>query len=391
MRCRHFGTCGGCQSQDVPYAEQLADKHRALVALLRGSLSADHIAPVHGMPVDSDGQPWRFRHKAAFVFGRGADGRSLAMGHYAAGTRTLVPVTECPVHADRANRIAFALRDRLAAARVSPAGNDLQGVLRHLLIRTTFDEREAVAMLVVTRNDRALRRPVQAFLASADAPTGFFINIHERPGPFMVGRETMRLAGRSHVRENHTGTAFLVSPTAFFQTNPEGARVLVDEVLRAAAVAGDAAILDLYSGSGLFALPLARRGSRVIAVEENPQATRDAEANARINDVPPGRLRIVNARVEDALSERRWSADCVVLDPPRQGCAPRVIDGVFGHVAPARAVYVSCNPAAFAAELPSIVAHGYRVSRLLPVDMFPHTDHLELVATIDRVSRPRPR
>jgi 23S rRNA (uracil1939-C5)-methyltransferase len=387
MICRHFGTCGGCQTQDVPYATQLARKREHLIELFGDSVDPTLIESVRGMPVGDDGQPWRFRHKAAFVFGRDAGGRSLVMGHYARGTRAIVPVSECPVHADRANRIAFALRDRLASARIPAADHSLDGALRHLIIRTTYDEREAVAMLVVTRNDRALRRPVQAFLTSPDAPTGFFLNIHDRPGPFMVGRETIRLAGRSHVRENHLGTSFLISPTAFFQTNPEGARLLLEEVLRVGAASRGKA-LDLYAGSGLFALPLAQRGWQVIAVEENRQAMRDAEVNARLNAVPTSRLRLVNARVEEALP-RQSPTDLVVLDPPRQGCSRMVIDEVFGRIRPPHAVYVSCNPSSFAEELPTIVNHGYQVQRILPVDMFPHTDHLELVATLAQTRRSR--
>ncbi len=384
MTCRHFGTCGGCQTQNVPYAEQLARKRTALIDLFGPLVSPELVAPVRGMPVDADGQPWRFRNKAAFVFGRGSDGRSLVMGHYAQGTQSIVPVAECPVHSDRANRLAFDLRDRLVAARVSAAGPDLTGVLRHVIVRTTHDDREAVGLLVVTRNDRSLRRPIQAFLAGPDAPTGFFLNIHDRPSPFMVGRETIRLAGRSHIREGHTGTLFLVSPTAFFQTNTEGARLLVEEVLQAAASPSRGKVLDLYAGSGLFALPLAARGWQVTAVEENAQAMRDAETNARLNDVPSPRLRLVTARVEQAIARLPSTADLVILDPPRQGCAPSVIDDVFGRLPPRRAIYVSCNPSSFAAELPAILRHGYRVSRVLPVDMFPHTDHIELVATIDR-------
>ena len=114
-------------------------------------------------------------------------------------------------------------------------------------------------MLVVASNHKALRTPVRAFLESAEAPDGFFLNIHDRPDAYMVGRETIRLAGRSHVREDMLGTSFLISPTAFFQTNIRAARVLLELVLEHAAGAGR--VLDLYSGSGLFALPLARRGA----------------------------------------------------------------------------------------------------------------------------------
>ena len=144
------------------------------------------------------------------------------MGHYAAGSQRIVPVETCPVHSDRANQLAFALRDQLVKARILAAGATPDGILRHVVIRTTEDEREAIVMLVVTRNDKSLRRPLRAFLAAADPPTGLLVNVHDRPGPYMVGDETLRIAGRASIRETALGTVFLVSPTAFFQTNPAG-------------------------------------------------------------------------------------------------------------------------------------------------------------------------
>ncbi len=333
-------------------------------------------------PVDPAG----FRQKVAFVFGPSPDGVGLVMGHYQRGTNRIVPVEECPVHSRRGNAVAFALRDHLARARVSPAGPTLGGVLRHVLVRTSHDDTQAVAMLVVTRNDKSLRRPVRAFLESEHKPDGFFVNIHDRPGPYMVGEQTIKIAGHSHVRETVGGVSYLVSPTAFFQTNVSAAAALQRAVV--ASLAGSGRILDLYCGSGLFALPLAIQGTSVVGIEENTQAVRDAEANARLNRVPSGRVRFVGGRAEDLLrsfSHEPW--DGVVLDPPRQGCAPAVIDLVFRTIAPPRVTYVSCSPEAMAGDLRAILASGYRVERLRAVDMFPHTDHLETVLMLVRDGR----
>ena len=117
------------------------------------------------------------------------------MGHYALESQRIVPIEECPVHHERGNRIAFALRDHLSrVTAIAP-------LLRHVIIRATADGREASAMLVVRRNDKALRAPIKKFLASPEKPDGFFINIHDKPGPFMVGDETIKIEGRSHVKE----------------------------------------------------------------------------------------------------------------------------------------------------------------------------------------------
>ncbi len=403
MTCRHLGTCGGC-SLAAPYAAQVDGK----LAQLRRWFP--HV-PVSLTPSPIDAH---FRHKVAFTFDPASRGGRIVMGHYRAGSQTVIAVEDCPAHSARGNQLAFALRDRLATSHV-PAG-----VLRHVLVRTTDDEREAVMMLVVTANHKALRTPIRALLDSPDGPDGFFLNIHDRPGPYMVGDFTQRIAGRSHVREELLGYSFLISPTAFFQTNVRAARELLRIVL--AEVGPARRVLDLYSGSGLFAIPLARQGALVTAVESNRQAVEDAEANVRLNRLPRGAVRLMAARTEDAIrraapfdsaqgepfdsaqgkpfdyaqgkpvdsAQGRNPYDVVILDPPRQGTPDAVIDQVCAIDA-TRIVYVSCNPERLAEELPRFTRGGYALRRVAGVDMFPHTEHLEAVAVFERDSGARVR
>jgi 23S rRNA (uracil1939-C5)-methyltransferase len=363
--------------------QQLASKEASLRKLLKPALRQTEglIASPLFVPVEfEEATPYRFRQKVAFVFGSGPRGRGLIMGHYERGSHRIVAVEKCPVHSSRGNRIAFALRDRLAAAGIGAAG-PAGGVLRHLLVRTTKDDREAVAMLVVTRNDKSLRRPVR--LESDDRPDGFFININDTPGPFMIGPTTIRIDGRSHVRETVGGVSYLISPAAFFQTNARAAEVLQRCVVEGV---GDAQrVVDLYCGSGLFSLPLAAAGARVTGIEENRQAIQDAKMNVRLNRIPESRVRFISARVEDGLERvGREGWDAVVLDPPRQGCPKPVLAAVFEQITPERAVYVSCNAELLAAELPIILNMGYRAVRIEEVDMFPHTDHIETIVRLIR-------
>jgi 23S rRNA (uracil1939-C5)-methyltransferase len=227
-------------------------------------------------------------------------------------------------------------------------------------------------------------------MAGVRPPDGFLVNVHDRPGPYMLGPKSLLVAGRDLVREAALGPTFMVSPAAFFQTNVIAAGHLQRAVLDVAPPVPVLTVLDLYSGSGLFGLPLALRGHAVTMVEENGQAMKDAALNQKVNKVPASRLSLLHMRAEEALSgDRSRSAamrkvDLVVVDPPRDGCPPSVIRGLFDEVRPAQVVYVSCNPDALARELPGIVAAGYRVEQVLPVDMFPHTEHIETVVTLAR-------
>jgi 23S rRNA (uracil1939-C5)-methyltransferase len=352
----------------MPYPDQLRWKQQRLQRWFPRTT----VAPIIPSPLDA-----AFRHKVAFVFDPNPRGRQVVMGHHRAGSTHVVPIEECPVHSGRGNALAFALRDKLSRAGVPP------GILRHVVIRTSDDEREASVMLVVTANHKSLRTPVRGLLESADRPDGLFVNINDRPGPYMVGRQTIRIDGRSHVREDMLGTSFLISPTAFFQTNVRAARELLQVVLQE--VGESSPVLDLYSGGGLFTVPLARHGAWVVAVEENRQAMRDAEANLRLNKVPPDRVRLMPARAEDAMARLQQEMfEVIVLDPPRQGCPDAVIDGIC-RLEPGRIVYVSCNPERLAVERVRLERGGYVMSRLQAVDMFPHTDHIEAVAVFDPV------
>ena len=235
-------------------------------------------------------------------------------------------------------------------------------------------------MLVVRRNDKALRAPIRKFLASPEKPDGFFINIHDKPGPFMVGDETIKIEGRSHVKEVVSGISYLVSPTAFFQTNVGAAAVLVKFVLEEVGPAKT--VLDLYCGSGLFSLQLAKAGARVTGVEENRQAIKDAEANLRLNRLPEGQVRFIAGRVEDSHQRCRLMRSCSIplARAARRACCRRCSSSCGLRERCMCRVTRTRSPS----ELPGILKAGYRVTRVQAVDMFPHTNHIETVMAFAR-------
>lgn len=404
-RCPHFGPdaeggigpCGGCTWQHIAYPEQLRLKSALVTRLVRDRVADAPAArtTIAATPVDD---PWGYRQKVHFVFGASRQPPAasapstrvrtgaLVMGHYERGSRRVIPVRECPVHDARGNAAAYRFRDAFvrAGAAASPEGS-----LRSIAFHVAYATPELLGTLVVARNDdKVVRSATRRVLDDADAPSSFHLNVHPRADAYVFGRDTRRVSGAGRLREAVAGTSFLVSPTAFFQTNVRAAEVLVRLVVDA--IPAGARVLDLYAGAGLFALPLARRGDRVVAVEDNRLSVADGEASRRLNRIPDDCCRFMAQRTEQALRDlaRRPAGaafDAAVLDPPRQGCAPAALDALFRVIAPRTVVYVSCNPEALALELAEIVPLGYRIVSLQPVDMFPHTAHVETVAVLRRV------
>ncbi|MGE3400989.1 MAG: 23S rRNA (uracil(1939)-C(5))-methyltransferase RlmD [Vicinamibacterales bacterium] len=386
-KCRHFGPaavpgvgpCGGCAWQHIAYAEQLRLKtgivDRLVREAVRGAPAARPTLPA--TPIDD---PWGYRQKVHFVFGTGGDG-ALVMGHYVRGSRRIVPVDECPVHDERGNALAFQLQAALERRRVAAADNRRGGTLRAVAVRVALRSDEMLATIVAAHTgDARLRAATRATMADRQ-DVAFHLNVQPTASPYIFGRDTRRLQGTERLREAIDGTSFLIAPTAFFQTNVAAAERLVALVLES--IPRGARVLDLYAGAGLFALPLARQGCTVTAVEENRDAVAAGIAAARLNGIDAQACRFVARRAEDAIATGTV-ADAVVLDPPRDGCTTTVIDAVFGGLRPRVAAYVSCNPEALATDLARIVARGYRIRSLQPVDMFPHTAHIETVAVVSR-------
>lgn len=382
-RCRHFGVdanagvgpCGGCSWQHIAYPVQLRFKTELVDRLVHEHVpdAPNALPTLAATPLD---QPWGYRDKVHFVFA--SRGSTLTMGHYGRGSRRVIPVVQCPVHAERGNAFAFSARDTFAAAGLRAAGDE-RGTLRSLAVRVGRRTGELMATLIVSDDRERRVRSATRQLLQRMRPTSMHVNVHDRDDAFIFGQTTRHLFGAARMREEVAGASLLMSPTAFFQTNVEAADLLVRLVL--AATSSELHVVDLYAGSGLFAIPLASAGHQVLAVEDNRAAVADGEAALKLNHAARGRCRFLCRRVEAALPSIR-TAEAVVLDPPREGCSPSTLREIFGRLKPRRAVYVSCNPEALARELRPICRYGYRVLSLQPVDMFPHTAHIETVAVL---------
>jgi 23S rRNA (uracil1939-C5)-methyltransferase len=292
------------------------------------------------------------------------------------------------------------------------------------VVRVGAATNEIMATLVVTNARDARLRKLSEGLARDGGLDGLHVNVLEGASSWLFGPATTKVHGLSWLREEIAGVSFLISPTAFFQTNVEAASSLV-RLVSNAVPAGIERVIDLYAGVGLFALPLARRGHRVLAIEENADAVRAGQRSQRLNEIDESSCRFVRARAEEALSRRRMAAQfshvesafrrtrgsqvrlkpdattgpkpdatrdrlAVVLDPPRAGCSPKALRAILSDLRPDVIVYVSCEPAALARDLAECTNESragsarYDVESVQPVDMFPHTPHVEAVAVLRR-------
>ncbi len=387
-RCRHFGDCGGCTWQHIRYEAQAKAKEDLLRSLLRHRVSPAAAAAV--APVAAMAEPWGFREKVQLAV-QGRPGRPL-VGFYRLRTHDVVDIAECPVQPDDALARAMAAKAILAARRVPPWDERTgRGAVRHLLLRGGRATGDAHMVVVTGRMEAPGLSGALADLEGVEPPlSGISVNLNDRETSIVLGRLTEHVSGRRTWRERIGGILFEVGPTAFFQTNARAAETLVEEVRRAVPADPSSRVLDLYAGVGLFALTLAGRVGSVTAVEAHPAAAREGERNARGNGIRNCLWR--SGPVEKVVADPALGRfDVVVADPPRDGLGAGVLEGILRGCRPRRLVLVSCDPLTLARDLSLAESRGGKVVRVLPVDMFPHTHHLEAVATVDFAPAPARR
>lgn len=382
-RCRHFGACGGCSWQHIRYADQLRWKERLLRETLEHQLSARHlpIEPMIGMA-----DPWATRNKVHFLVGTAA-GRT-ALGHFRAHSRDFIPVSECPVHHAVGNRVARSLLLQLDKHGVTAAdAAGANATARHVQVRVAADGTAAQLTLVASRAKFPGLPVLGNELMNGDhSITGVHLNVNSEPGTVVFGPNTVRLSGSERMVEEIAGVKFLISPTSFFQTNSLGAARLVESVLRYVPPLAAGSVLDLYAGVGLFAAPLSKRGHRVVAVEENPNAVSDGIETLKLNRITG--CRFISGKVETTLKKLANSErfQVAILDPPRDGCPDWALRLLARKIRPQHIIDVSCDASALGRDLAVLTTSGYRVMEVQPIDMFPHTSHIESVSLLSRAT-----
>jgi 23S rRNA (uracil1939-C5)-methyltransferase len=381
--CAVFGACGGCQVQHLSYPAQLAWKRGIVENALRrlGGIEGATVAFPIGMA-----NPRAYRNKMALVVTEeraleGGPPRSPEFGFYAARTHDVVPIETCPIVMPQLDAAIGGFWD---AARDPATARAFAGA-KHVVARAGLASGEAVVSITTERASPQLPRLGAALAAKLPGVVGIGNSFEPPSENAVMGRRNLTVYGSSEMHESIDGVQFRVSPASFFQVNSEMVGKIFAYLARQ--VPKVDRIIDLYCGAGTFALFFAKAGARVVGIEENPHAIREAKANAELNGVSASTA-FVGGRVEATLrsklgAEALAAADVVFLDPPRKGSDEATLSAILR----ARVKYVwylSCNPATLARDLAFLVASGYRLSEVQPFDMFPQTGHIEALASLHR-------
>ena len=383
--CKIARSCGGCEWLSVPYPIQLRSKQEQVQELL-GPMVADAgvaIQKIRGM----EGEPLAYRYKAATPFAPAGHGR-MRCGFYAAGTHRIIPCEKCLVEDPRARKILNGVA-RVAEELHIPAYEEDRGigVLRHAVVRCGYATDDVLLTLVTNVAElRGQDRVVAALRCECPEVTSIVQNVNTKRTNAILGRQNRTLWGTGVMHDRLLGCTFEIGPTSFYQTNPAQTEVLYQVAIGAGQLASGMRVLDAYCGTGTIGIcaAAATPGIEVTGVERVANAVRCAERNARANDVAD-RCRFVAADATEWMRHegREQGFDVVVMDPPRAGSTPEFLHGV-ADLAPERVVYVSCNVVTQARDLEVLLARGYELESVAPVDMFPHTKHVECVAALRR-------
>ena len=374
--CPVFAQCGGCSLWHLSYPAQLRQKQQWVEdALTRlGGFSGVPMQPIVGME-----EPTRYRNKGSFPFG--AAGNGAVFGFYAERSHRLVPFSDCLIQdeqiVDAARRVAA-----WANACGVPVYDETtgEGQLRHVVARTTGNGE--LMVVVVTKGQLKKKSDLLSFLEDVDS---VWHNENAKDTNVIFGEKFTLLSGKQALTETIGDKRFSVSPQSFLQVNRIQTQALYETAREFLAAKPEETVVDAYCGVGTISLFIAGDCKRVIGVEQVAPAIEDAKTNAMENAV--ANAEFVCGNVEDVLPRLiagDTKIDAIVLDPPRKGCEEAALAAIVQSSAN-RVVYVSCNPATLARDCKYLVGHGFALSAVRPVDMFPQTCHVETVVMMSRV------
>lgn len=384
--CPHFGACGGCRWQDLEYHAQLREKQEQVRAAItrighQSSFTLDEIVPAQ--------RTFGYRNKLEYSWSDGPEGPSLGF-HRAGRWDEVLPVEVCLLMGDAANEARRVVEAWARARSLSTYDRRAHtGFLRNLVVRGS-DRTSELLLTLVTTSQQPLPAPAaleDELRERVPGCVGLLHAVNDGVSEVTAGLEAQVVFGRGWYEEELLGLRLRVSSGAFLQTNTDMCERLYELAIEEAALCGDEVVWDLYSGIGSIALAMARHAGQVYGVEVVEEAVERAVDNAEANGIDNATFAAgdVAQAVRPLLEGGIPRPDVVVVDPPRAGLTPKAVRRLL-ELAPQRIVYVSCNPTTLAGNAEQITDGGYRLERVRPVDMFPHTAHVECVARFEAVS-----
>jgi len=374
--CPHYKKCGGCHLQNMTYKEQLQYKQVKVIKLL-GKLC--HINEIIGME-----DPTHYRCKVQAAFGRDKSG--IISGVYQSSTHKIVPIDSCMIEDEKADEIIVTIRKLLKSFKLKPFDdNNMTGFLRHVLIRKGYYTGQIMVVLVTGSNLFPSRRSfINALVGRHPEITTVVQNINDKFTSLVLGEKNITLFGEGWIEDTIFDCTFRISPKSFYQVNPVMTAKLYGKAIEYMGLSGNETVIDAYCGTGTIGILASKKAGKVIGVELNADAVHDAKFNAKRNGIE--NIDFYTADASDFMVEMAKSgekADVVIMDPPRAGSDRRFMSSVI-TLSPERVVYVSCNPETLARDLKFFAQNGYRTRHIQPVDMFPHTNHVEVVCYLSR-------
>jgi len=396
-KCPVARACGGCQMQELDYAEQLKFKEKKVYNHLKriGNMANLYLSgedtgcdtgavvmePIIGME-----HPWRYRNKAQFPIGTGKDGYPIA-GFYAGRTHSLIPVPglDCLLGCEENKILLSIVLTFMREFKISAYDENLhKGLVRHVLLRKGFASNELMVCLVINGNklphaDILVERMKAAGVASLS------LSVNKEKTNVIMGLEIINLYGPGYITDKIGDIEYRISPLSFYQVNPVQTERLYGTALEFADLSGGETVWDLYCGIGTISSFLAQKAGKVYGVEIIPEAIDDARANAERNGIK--NVEFFVGKAEEVLPEQyeknQIYADVIVVDPPRKGCDSVCLDTIL-KMAPKKVVYVSCDSSTLARDVKYLCENGYEVKRVRPVDMFPMSGHVETVVLLSK-------
>jgi len=394
-RCSHFGVCGGCKWQHLPYDKQLVYKEKQVRDSLTriGKIELSHVNPIIG-----SSEEFLYRNKLEFTFSDKrwltteevasgeVIGKENAVGFHIPGLfDKVLDITECHLQPEPSNAIRNKVREYAIKNGLSFFDlKEQSGFLRTLLVRNTLSG-DVMVIVVFFHEDVEKREGLLDFLAT-EFPriTSLMYVINSKKNDSLNDQLPVLYKGNDHLVEEMEGLKFRIGPKSFYQTNTRQALQLYTVARDFAGLTGSETVYDLYTGTGTIAIFVARMAGKVIGVEYVDEAVKDAVVNSEINNIK--NTSFFSGDMKDILSdsffEKNGRPDVIITDPPRAGMHEDVVK-IIERAAPSKIVYVSCNPATQARDI-LLLSESYEVTRVQPVDMFPHTHHVENVVLLEK-------